>query len=168
MNKDSEDLKLKEYEKYIDSLPQKRMASGIIIRDSQKRILMVEPSYKSNLEIPGGVVEKNESPYEACKRELFEELGLNLTVERMLCVDYNKPTDEKRESLMFIFYGGTITTEIIEKIKVDGKEILNFKFMPLSEIKGKTTASLYNRIGKSIEAIENQHTYYLENQKLIS
>lgn len=167
MNKE-EASKSEEYKNYIETLPKKRMAAGLIIRDSEKRILLVTPSYKTNLEIPGGVVEKNESPYEACKREVFEELGLQLNIERMLCVDYNQQTDRKTESLMFIFYGGEVSKEIIEKIKVDGKEIVNYQFMHLEEINGKTTSSLYNRIRMSVEAIENQKTYYLENQILIS
>lgn len=168
MNQEKRGSSEEEYEKYVKALPKKRMASGAIIRDIDKRLLMVKPSYKANLEIPGGVVEKDESPYEACKRELKEELGIELVIERMLCVDYNKADDKETESLIFIFYGGDIKNDIIEKIRVDGQEILSFKFMSLDEIKDKTTVSLYRRIEKSIEAIEKQTIYYLEDQFLIT
>lgn len=156
--------KLLPYKEYLQTLPKKRMAAGIIIRDSEKRILMVEPNYKSNFEIPGGVVEENESPLECCKREVLEELGLDIAVKRMLCVDYNQALGEKTESLMFIFDGGEVNPEIIAQIKIDEVELLSFQFMVLEDIKGKASDSLYNRIRRSIEAIEKQQTYYLENQ----
>ena len=168
MNQEEKGSNLEDYKKYLETLPKKRMASGVIIRDIDERILMVKPSYKLNLEIPGGVVEKDESPYDACKRELKEEVGLDLIIERMLCVDYNKADDKETESLMFIFYGGCIEKDIIEKIRVDGEEILSFEFMSLEELKDKATDSLYRRIEKSIEAIERQTIYYLENQLLVT
>ncbi len=144
------------------------MGSGAIIRNTAKEILMVIPSYKPILEIPGGVVEKDESPYETCQREVAEELGIKLPIHQLLCVDYNAPNHEKSESLMFVFYGGDLDAATIQKIKVDRKEILNYAFMPLEAIQGKTTETLYRRIVKSIHAIEHQSSYYLENQALIT
>jgi 8-oxo-dGTP pyrophosphatase MutT (NUDIX family) len=35
---------------------------------------LLEPTYKEDWEIPGGIIEENESPREACKREVLEEL----------------------------------------------------------------------------------------------
>lgn len=167
MPKEEKGFSKEEYRKFVETLPKKRMASGMIFRDEQKKILMVVPGYKSMLEIPGGVVEKDESPFEACKRELKEELGLALKIQRLLCVDYNPPDEEKSESLMFIFYGGDLNKETIDQIKVDGKEIVNYKFLELEEIKGKTTDSLFKRIEKSVFAIENNASFYLENQSFI-
>lgn len=154
-----------EYKKYIESLPKKRMGAGIIIRNKEKKILMLKPSYKETLEIPGGVVEKNESPYQACKREVKEELGINIEVEKLLCVDYNSAKEILTESLMFIFYGGEIEED---KIKIDNNEIVAFDFLSLTEIKEKTEPQLYKRIEKSILALEANQTYYLENQMRIN
>lgn len=80
---------------YLASLPKKRMGAGALFRNAQQQLLLVKPSYKPGWEIPGGVVEYNESPYEACLREVQEELGLQVPLYRMLCVDYNATTDEK-------------------------------------------------------------------------
>lgn len=38
--------------------------------DKNWRILLLEPTYKDNWEIPGGIIEENESPKEACEREI--------------------------------------------------------------------------------------------------
>jgi 8-oxo-dGTP pyrophosphatase MutT (NUDIX family) len=38
-------------------------------------VLLVEPSYNWNWEIPGGVVEEGEAPWAAAGREVLEEIG---------------------------------------------------------------------------------------------
>jgi ADP-ribose pyrophosphatase YjhB (NUDIX family) len=74
-----------------DALPGKHMAAGVLFRDRANRVLLVEPSYKPNWEIPGGVVEADESPWAAASRELAEELGWDGPVGRLLVVDHVRP-----------------------------------------------------------------------------
>lgn len=52
-------LTAKEYHR---TLPAKRMASGAILRNLKGQVLVVEPAYKDLWELPGGVVERGESP----------------------------------------------------------------------------------------------------------
>lgn len=151
---------------YLASLPKKRMGARALFRNAQQQLLLVKPSYKPFWEIPGGVVEYNESPHTACLREVQEELGLQLPVYQLLCVDYNAATDEKSESLMFIFDGGALSEATVQDITVDGTEIMRYAFMALPDIEGKTTHTLYRRIAKSLQALEDRTGYYLENQEL--
>ncbi|MBI3429629.1 MAG: NUDIX hydrolase [Actinobacteria bacterium] len=41
------------------------MGSGLVFVDKQNRILLVEPTYKKNWKVPGGMVELDESPRDA-------------------------------------------------------------------------------------------------------
>lgn len=41
-------------EQYVAELSRKQMAAGVLFRDVHGRVLLVEPSYKPNWEIPGG------------------------------------------------------------------------------------------------------------------
>ena len=54
-----------------------RVAAGALFFDDQGRVLLVHPTYKDTWDIPGGYVERGESPAAACRRELKEELGID-------------------------------------------------------------------------------------------
>ncbi|MFI7466886.1 NUDIX domain-containing protein [Nonomuraea sp. NPDC049646] len=66
-------------------------------------------SYKLDWVPPGGMPEANESPAAAARREIKEELGLDIRVGRLLAVDWVSPHGPRDNSLMFIFDGGTLS-----------------------------------------------------------
>jgi 8-oxo-dGTP diphosphatase len=50
--------------------------------DEQGRVLLVHQTYAgSKWALPGGVVEENESPWDAAVREAKEETGLDVEIE---------------------------------------------------------------------------------------
>ncbi len=53
--------------------------------------MVVHPTYKDDWDIPGGMVEVDESPFAACVREIEEELGVKRQVGPLLCVDWVSP-----------------------------------------------------------------------------
>lgn len=57
---------------YFASLPKKYMGSGLLVRDGSGAVLIVTPTYKPTLEIPGGIVEAGESPRACAVRESLE------------------------------------------------------------------------------------------------
>jgi ADP-ribose pyrophosphatase YjhB (NUDIX family) len=89
-------------------LPRKTAAGGALIRDRAGRILFLEPTYKPTLDIPGGIVEYDESPYEACCREVKEEIGLDLEIGRLLVVDWVPALGPWSDALAFVFDGGIL------------------------------------------------------------
>ncbi|PIQ91619.1 MAG: hypothetical protein COV70_02730 [Parcubacteria group bacterium CG11_big_fil_rev_8_21_14_0_20_39_22] len=72
---------------YYKNLPRKYMGSGALFSDTDGKILVVKPTYKDHWEIPGGVVEQNESPLFTCLREVKEELNITISGVRLLLVD---------------------------------------------------------------------------------
>jgi 8-oxo-dGTP pyrophosphatase MutT (NUDIX family) len=63
---------------FTAKLATKRMAADCLFTDQAGRLRVLEPTYKSTWEIPGGVVERDESPRLAAQREVREELGLSV------------------------------------------------------------------------------------------
>jgi 8-oxo-dGTP pyrophosphatase MutT (NUDIX family) len=64
---------------YYSNLPTKQVGVGCIFLDENSRVLIVNPTYKDGWELPGGVVERDESPLEACRREVAEDGPRSLT-----------------------------------------------------------------------------------------
>ncbi|HEX6445924.1 MAG TPA: GNAT family N-acetyltransferase, partial [Streptosporangiales bacterium] len=93
------------------SLPAKRVAAGALFVDAAGRVLLVEPTYKEVWDIPGGVVERDESPRDGCRREVREELGLDRPVGGLLCVDWELPARPKTEGVVLVFDGGIVSDD---------------------------------------------------------
>ena len=154
-------------EEYYKTRPMKRMGAGALFTDSKGDVLIVKPSYKEGWEVPGGVVELNESPRKAVEREIKEEIGLDKRLSKLLCLDYQDPYDIKTESLMFIFDGGILSQDDIASIKLDGKELIEFKLAPLDEACKLLSPVLARRIQQSVLAKSHNTAVYLENRELV-
>lgn len=66
-----------------------------IIHDEEGRIFATQRGYgpmKDGWEFPGGKIEQGETPEEALKREIWEELETRIVVEQLLeTIDYDYP-----------------------------------------------------------------------------
>jgi len=134
------------------SLPRKWMAAGVVIRDAEGRVLMVEPTYKDAWEIPGGVVELDESPRAACRRELAEELGLPLEPGRLLCWEWQHAEADRTESMMFVYDGGLLPLDAVLRLPAD--ELSAYRFVPVDELGEVTVERLARRIRAALRALE--------------
>ncbi|MGV9271033.1 NUDIX hydrolase [Kitasatospora sp. NPDC003701] len=72
---------------HFAQLPAPMAAATVLLRDTAGRVLVLDPSYQPQAELPGGTVGACESPEQAAARELREELALELPVGRLLVVD---------------------------------------------------------------------------------
>ncbi|QSX05921.1 NUDIX hydrolase [Sedimentibacter sp. zth1] len=63
-----------------------------IVENEKNQILLVKNSYKCIYTIPGGQVEIGENLNDALIREIKEETGIDISVEKLICVSSNKGT----------------------------------------------------------------------------
>ncbi|MFB6718662.1 NUDIX domain-containing protein [Kribbella sp. NPDC056345] len=133
-------------------LPRKRVAGGALIRDRDGRILFIEPTYKPLLDIPGGIAEPDESPYDACRREVLEEVGLDLTIGPMLVVDWDPARGVWHDALAFVFDGGVLTGD--EQLVLQPTEVRTATFLTLDEAKPQLRPSMHRRLTLALHALE--------------
>ncbi|MEO0887299.1 MAG: NUDIX hydrolase [Cyanobacteria bacterium J06648_10] len=150
------------YQTYLAGLPQKRMGAGCLFMDTAQRLLIVKPTYRDGWLIPGGVIEANESPRQACIREVKEELGISCQPTNLLCVDYVNHNDNYGESLQFVFASSVLD---ISKIVLAERELSHYQFASIEDALTKLGESTQRRIFWSMEALKIGETLYLENHE---
>lgn len=147
------------------SLPRKVIGAGCLLFDAAGNLLIVKPTYKATWQLPGGIVEASESPWQACVREVCEELGLCVALQRLVCVDYVHPAEHGRESVQFIFLGDMLPAEQIAQITLPPDELSNYHLLPPMDALPLLNERLRRRVARCLQAITHQQTLYLENQQ---
>jgi len=124
-----------------------QVASGCLLTDGAGNVLLVKPTYKPPWEVPGGVVEQAESPLAACRREIREELGLDIRPARLLVVDYSElEWGRGGDALRFIFDGGELTPGQVASIKLAEQELSEFRFVHPGELTSYVIPGLARRL----------------------
>lgn len=139
-----------------------RVASGVLFFDDEGRVLVVHPTYKDALDVPGGYVNAGETPREAATREVREELGLDVELGSALVVDW-APRPGEGDKVLFLFDGGVLDTDAQSRITLQSEELSEFSFLSLTECQTLLIERLAQRVTAGVEAREQGLTSYLEN-----
>lgn len=148
---------------YYSGLPRKRSATGVLIFKENK-ILVLEPTYKPNWVIPGGVVESCESPLEASARECLEEIGLNVKIDSLLCIDYKRGNKETGDAIHFLFLGSIGNDDEIQLNKI---EIKSCHWMSIDEALKKFDTHLSSRVKAGQIALESARVVYCHDGEIL-
>jgi 8-oxo-dGTP diphosphatase len=148
---------------YYETLPKKRMSVSAIFFNKEKHILIVKPTYRAYWLLPGGCIEDDESPQEACNRETKEELNIDISVEQLLGVDYLAKDNEETECLQFTFYGGILSQTQIYMIALPVTELSRYCFLPVEKILPILSPKLAKGLPYYLQALKENTVVYLEN-----
>ncbi|MFV2019920.1 NUDIX domain-containing protein [Micromonospora sp. LOL_023] len=112
---------------------------------------------------PGGMVEGDESPYDAVVRELAEELGLTITPGRLLVVDWVPPRTGRTEGVMFVYDGGVLDTVQTDAIRLPPQELRSWAWSTVAQAQWRLSPLLARRAAAAVEAATGGGTVYLED-----
>ena len=140
-------------------LPRKRAISQMLIRDPDQRVLLCQLTYKSDWDLPGGVVEVGESPQLAVEREVEEELGLSLSPGDLLLTDWLPPWGGWDDALCLVFDGGIQPPEITDRIVKQTREIKAAEFCTPEEIRKRCADFTARRIEAALSNLGGSPAY---------
>ncbi|MCM2393521.1 NUDIX domain-containing protein [Streptomyces albipurpureus] len=141
----------------------KRTCADAVIRDADGRVLLVEPSYKNGWDLPGGMAEANEPPVDALRRELREELALDLPVRRLLCLDWVAPHEPWDDLIAFVFDAGTLTAGQAAAVRPRDEELKACAFFSPAKAFPLLPRAQRRRLERALAALDSGQTAYLHN-----
>lgn len=147
----------------LDSaLPTKRAIAQGVIRSTSGQVLLCELVYKREWDLPGGVVDRNESPAACVVRELREELDLTVTAGRLLAVNWLPSLHGWTDATVFVFDLGTVDDRIVERAHLQQREIRDLHWTGPNDWAGQV-APYNERLLTVLDGHPGATTLYLED-----
>jgi 8-oxo-dGTP diphosphatase len=138
-------------------------SAGGLIFDGSGRLLIVNPTYKKHWTIPGGIMEANgETPWEGCRREVREEVGLDVTRGRLVAVDFLRPRRTDAGGMRFLFDCGVLGDEELATITLQEEELSEYRLAEMADALEILSGPLRRRVGEAL-GVGPGETVYLED-----
>lgn len=126
--------------------------TGAFIRNKKGALLLVKsPKWGNYWTVPGGHIEIGETIEESVIREVKEEVGIKVKLLRVfstLEAIFSKQFHKRKH---FIFLQCECLMEKDQPIKLDGREIINYKWFPLESAKKLKNVNEFSK--KSIKLL---------------
>ncbi|MBP2622893.1 NUDIX hydrolase [Streptococcus oricebi] len=104
--------------------------AGGILTDEKGRVLLQLRGDKETWAIPGGAMELGESSLDTCRREFFEETGIEVEVSHLLNVYTNfeevYPNGDKVQTVVFLYEVKAVSEIAIENFHNEETKALRF------------------------------------------
>ncbi len=145
----------------MPAIPAIPASAGALIFDGAGQLLILKPTYKTGWTIPGGVMEADgETPWDACRREVREECGIEVHGGRLACVDFRPGRPERPGGIRFLFDCGTVDDAAVVTITVQPEEVAEYQFVALDVALELLRAPIRRRVRA---ATRHRRCVYLEN-----
>jgi 8-oxo-dGTP diphosphatase len=153
-------------------LPAVPASASALIFDGRGRLLILRPTYKSGWTIPGGVMENDgETPWQACRREVREECGLEMTSARLACVDFRPSRPGHPGGIRFLFDCGQLDAAALRAITLQPAEIAEHQLVPVADALVLLRKPIRRRVRATVRSdgrARRRGAVYLENGRPIS
>ncbi|MGW5750547.1 NUDIX domain-containing protein [Nocardia rhamnosiphila] len=138
-----------------------RLAAGALFVRAGARsdeVLLVHKTYGIGWDIPGGYLEPGESPAQACRREVAEELGIDRAPGRLLVHDW-APNPGEGDKVLYVFDGGGLDDR---DIVLQAAELDSWEWVRVDGLDERVVARLSRRLQGALAARVRGVSLYLE------
>ncbi|HEU4568495.1 MAG TPA: NUDIX hydrolase [Marmoricola sp.] len=151
-------------------LPRKRAIGQMLIRAAgpaagveQERVLMCQLTYKPDWDLPGGVIEVDESPRLGVTRELEEELGVTIAAGELLLTDWLPPWSGWEDALCLVFDGGVHDPALTSRVVREVREISTVEFCTLEQVRERAADFTARRVEAALARAHGSGSPYSES-----
>ncbi|MGW6022338.1 NUDIX domain-containing protein [Streptomyces sp. NPDC055099] len=158
-------MTIQDYATYIAGLPRIIAGAAALFRDSEGRVLLVEPNYRDGWALPGGTVESDEgeTPRQGARRETAEEIGLDVALGALLAVDW-VPGVARPPLVAYLYDGGVLDDDRLKSIRLQEDELLSWRLVAREELPRFLPHELGLRVEAALAALDaGTGTVELEN-----
>ena len=149
-----------EQQEWFAGLPTMTGACAALITSPAGWPLLVKPNYRDHWSLPGGILEHGEPPHEGCRREVKEELGLDITPGPLLVVGWAGPHGARpRPVVHFVFDGGVLADDVPIQLQED--ELDEFRFVQPTALDDYLPPIIGTRVSAGLRARDTGTTAYL-------
>jgi 8-oxo-dGTP pyrophosphatase MutT (NUDIX family) len=106
-----------------------------------------------------------ETPWEACRREVREEVGLDVVEGRLVAVDFLRPKPGKAGGMRFLFDCGAVAADELGSIRLQEEELSEFRLVKPAKALELLSGPLRRRVGAALGAPEE--CVYLEDGLIV-
>lgn len=135
--------------------PKTLTAASVLFTGPDGGVLLVRPTYGSpgRHHLPGGGVDSDlgETPRAAARREVLEELGLDLAPGRLLAVNWSHKRGRPAR-IRFLYDGGVLDSAAVGRIRVPPAELLGWRTAAPAELRDLVAPSLRRQIKACLAA----------------
>ncbi len=120
-----------------DKLSFRPSVYGIVLHEN--RVLLITVRSSGKLGLPGGAIELGERIEDALKREIREETGIEIAVERFArfaeSFFYYDPLDQGMHSFLFYYICRPLTLDLAKDDQIDDAEASQVHWLPVDQLR---------------------------------
>ena len=140
-----------------DIYPTPNVSVRALIFNEQKQLLLVKESSLGTWSLPGGWCDLFETPSEAIIKEVIQEAGVHVKVERLLGIsDRAKYKANKKWSEYAVMFLATI----VKDSKVFGHEVSAVGFFDINKLPELSFKTTETEIKRALKAIASNSSYF--------
>ncbi len=109
------------------------------------------------------MAESNEPPRTAARREIAEELGIDLEPGALLVLDWVGPHGPWDDQLVFVFDGGILTGAELAALRIVDGEISEFAMLAPQEAHRRLRPDMAQRLQRALRALRTHTADYGEH-----